>query len=515
MKTIIKMIGFGAVAFLGVLMNTSVAFAAATSCTTATLNGQVTQTNGVATNVWFEWGTNQTSVNSGLGAKTQTQVFTAPSFFSQPLSGLTENTIYYYRAVFSNIYGTSNGGVLSLTTPLCQTTQPTVTISADQTNVSYNNGTYLRWYPNNATSCFANGGTNGWSGTQNSVSGSFYTGALTNTTTYSITCSNNSGSTSASVTVWVGAGTNYTNTYNTYGTAPAATTLLATELTGNTARLNGLVFTSASQSSNTWFEWGESSSLGNSSTVINVGALPVVKHDTILSGLVSGRTYYYRIVAENTYGKIYGTIMSFVSETPVVQDTTTVISQPVTRTVTVVARGASTQSLASLAIDGGAETIANGEKRSYHITWKNTNGGALKNVVVRVTLPTSMSFESATNGSYSSADNTITVGVGALEVGATGDMLVSATTNNNVTQGQLIVVTANMVYTSASNVQGDVVAYVTHTVVRAQNGLGANLFGAGPFLPTTLFEWMILIILVLILVLLGNHLYGRFSGEVH
>jgi hypothetical protein len=78
-----------------------------------------------------------------------------------------------------------------------------------------------------------------------------------------------------------------------------------------------------------------------------------------------------------------------------------------------------------------------------------------------------------------------------------------------------MVVTANMVYTSLSNVQGDVVAYVTHHVERTQTALGASVFGLGAFLPTTLFGWMILVILVLILVLLGNHVYGRFSDSTH
>jgi hypothetical protein len=43
----------------------------------------------------------------------------------------------------------------------------------------------------------------------------------------------------------------------------------------------------------------------------------------------------------------------------------------------------------------------------------------------------------------------------------------------------------------------------------------ASQFGAGSFLPTTLFEWMILAILTLLLMLLGNHLYGRFLGAKH
>ncbi len=498
--------------------------------------------------------------------------------------------------------------------------QPTVSISADSTNISQNNGTTIRWYPNNATSCSTSGGANGWAGSQNSTGGSFNTGALTGNTTYSINCTNSNGSSSmSSVTVYVGSqqsgtsqpsvtttsanpsndfavlggyvnpngtndttrwfewgssssfgnttqqlsqgslasnysatlsglnqnatyyyravarnsqGTVYgstfsfttlpaTSTTSVSGSAPAVTTLFATEITRSTARLSGLVFASGSQPSTAFFQWGETASFGNTTESVNVGNLTVVRHDRTLSGLADGRTYYYRIVAENTYGRVYGTTISFTSGAPIIQNTTTIIRQPVTRTVAVIARGISTQSLATITINGGAEVITNGEKRAYHVTWRNTNGSALKNVVVRVTLPKVMNFESATIGAYSKEDNTVTVEVKDLVVGASGETFVFATADNGLVDGQLVVITASMVYTTISDIQGDAIAYTTHkgvhttvsAIEKETNNLGANLFGAGEFLPTTLFGWMLLFILVLILVLLGNHVYGRFSGS--
>src|SRR3989338_6650132 len=69
---------------------------------------------------------------------------------------------------------------------------PSVDISADQTFVNFGISTTIRWFSSNATSCQASGGTSGWSGAKN-LSGSFPTGSLASTKTYTITCFNSSG----------------------------------------------------------------------------------------------------------------------------------------------------------------------------------------------------------------------------------------------------------------------------------------------------------------------------------
>src|SRR3989339_914996 len=605
----------------------------AVTCNSATLNGAVV-TNGISTEVWFEWGT-----SSSLGSATQHQTFTTNSNFSQIVSGLAPSTLYYYRAVASNSAGTAQGNILSFSTTACSIpasqSAPTVTTnSATNTSVDFAvlngyvnpNGTndtayWFEWgtstglgnqtahYSQGAsasnisatlsgltsnttyyyrataqntqgvvygsiisfttgvsntcgTSCNSTIATvstrnadtssdyavlNGYvdpNGTSNTVrwfewgssislgnstqrlsQGSYasnfsatLTGLVSNTTYYYRAAALNSSGTVYGSILSFTTGYTDTRTINVVSVAPTATTLFATELTSANAKLNGLVFTSATQPSSAWFEWGTNSSLGNKTQTFSVGTAPTIKHSNFINGLTSGQTYYYRIVAENSYGKNYGSIMSFVSErATVVPDTTVILNTPVrtntVRTTTIINRGSSAQSLVALALDGGAEVIVSGEKRGYHVTWKNESTQSLKNVVLRVTLPPSMNFESATNGSYSSADNTVTVDLKTLAPKQDGELFVFAVANRKLTQGQLVVVTANMVYTDTQGVQGDAIAYATHRGEQAQNSFGANLFGAGSFLPTSLFEWILLLILVLILVLLGNHLYGRFSDE--
>ena len=88
---------------------------AATSvgATTAILNGNVTA-NGLATNVWFEWGP-----NSSLSAFISTAYQSAGSgttnlSVNTPLTGLSTGTTYYYRVAANNSSGTTKGFILAI-----------------------------------------------------------------------------------------------------------------------------------------------------------------------------------------------------------------------------------------------------------------------------------------------------------------------------------------------------------------------------------------------------------------
>lgn len=157
------------------------------STTTTTINGYVGLNGNSSVSVWFEWGPTQS-----LGSSTTQQTFYSDSNFSQQIYGLVENTTYYYRAMGRDDAGTETGEIKSFRTTCSNQNQPSVSLTADDTNIDMDDNTILRWSSTNATSCFGSGGTNGWSGNK-SLSGSFNTGDLDNTESYSITCTNNSG----------------------------------------------------------------------------------------------------------------------------------------------------------------------------------------------------------------------------------------------------------------------------------------------------------------------------------
>ncbi|MFZ2149977.1 MAG: hypothetical protein WAV15_02355 [Minisyncoccia bacterium] len=114
-------------------------------------------------------------------------------------NSLTRDTTF--NITCKNDEGSSSDSATVRVVNVVNNTQPTVLIYADSTNISYNSATFIRWSTANATSCFASGGSLGWPGTKSIGPGSFYTGSLTSSRTYTITCSSGSGSATDSVTV--------------------------------------------------------------------------------------------------------------------------------------------------------------------------------------------------------------------------------------------------------------------------------------------------------------------------
>jgi hypothetical protein len=453
--------------------------------------------------------------------------------FSSSISGLSQNSTYYYRAVAQNSQGTVYGNTISFTNGGncnsngwygdCGDNNNLVTVNTRNADTSSTfaalngyvdpngSGDTVHWFEWGSN--YSLGQSTQYVSQGNSAS-SFSTtvsGLNPNSTYYYRAAARSSAG-----TVY-GSILSFTTIYTAptpnpiVGTSPTVTTLLATGITRQSAVLNGLVYNSNGVSANAWFEWGTNTSLSNKTQSSVVGNLAVARYADTITGLSSGQTYYYRIVAENIYGRVYGSTLSFTAD-----DSTVVINNPpqvITRTVTVVNNtGVGIGSLVDLKMDGGNDTIAKGEKRVYHVTWENISKQTLKNVVLRVTFPQAMSIDSATRGSYAPTDNAVVVEIGTLAPAEKGETFIFAVGGESLVIGQLAVVTANLVYTVPTGTQGDAIAYVTHRVVDSVTyGLGASIFGSGSFLPTTLLGWVIILILVLVLVLIGNHVYGRFA----
>ncbi|TSC91333.1 MAG: serine threonine rich antigen [Parcubacteria group bacterium Licking1014_17] len=115
---------------------------------------------------------------------------------SESTGNLTSNKTFTITC--NNQFGSDTD---SVTVKVRQATLPTVDIKANGSNgpitINYNTSATLSWNSTNADSCVA---SNGWSGNK-STSGSESTGNLTSNKTYTITCSNQYGSDSDSVTV--------------------------------------------------------------------------------------------------------------------------------------------------------------------------------------------------------------------------------------------------------------------------------------------------------------------------
>src|SRR5574337_1225790 len=92
---------------------------------------------------------------------------------------------------------------------------------------------------------------------------------------------------------------------------PQCTTGSATNVTSNSATLNGLVNANG-LSTTAWFEYGMTSgSYGNKLPTQSISGSSDTSVSDIISGLSEGTTYYYRLVAQNSAGTTYGAEKSF------------------------------------------------------------------------------------------------------------------------------------------------------------------------------------------------------------
>jgi hypothetical protein len=166
-----------------------------------------------------------------------------------------------------------------------------------------------------------------------------------------------------------------------------------------------------------------------------------------------------------------------------------------------------------LTIDGGGESIVSGERRRYHVTWKNISNQNLTDVVLRVLFPAAMNVETATGGSFKKADNTLTLNINRLNVNESGEMFITASTKSGLAERETVIVVANLVFTDNSNRQNDAVAYAIHRIENNMNLLGAGAFFTGTFLFSNIFGWLLLLILILIIILLVRHLYEQRNAK--
>jgi uncharacterized repeat protein (TIGR01451 family) len=191
-----------------------------TGSITVNVNGSC---NTIVNGGWSSWSDQNTQCGYS-GVQTRTCTNPSPSGGGASCSGASTQpytnvacttysyqypTPYSYQTPYPYQYPTPSTYSYQYPTPSTYSyqtpyiSQPTVVIYADSINLAYNGTTVIRWSTTNATSCFASNGSIGWAGTKSIGPGSFYTGSLRNSETYSITCSNGSTSATDSVTVAV------------------------------------------------------------------------------------------------------------------------------------------------------------------------------------------------------------------------------------------------------------------------------------------------------------------------
>ncbi|MDD5720993.1 MAG: hypothetical protein PHT16_00895 [Candidatus Pacebacteria bacterium] len=173
------------------------------------------------------WMNSNATSGSGIVVPNVTTTYSITCYGTNGLSATASATVYVNQVQQTCLDRNANnyGGVLPCTynnyIQVCQdpnainyrgvlpciyravNNQPTVTVYSDKVSVPYNGTATVRWITTNATSCYASGGSVGWAGAKSIGPGSFFTGSLTSSKSYTLTCSNSFGSATDSETISV------------------------------------------------------------------------------------------------------------------------------------------------------------------------------------------------------------------------------------------------------------------------------------------------------------------------
>ena len=339
----------------------------------------------------------------------------------------------------------------------------------------------------------------------------------------------------------------YGNTYVPY-VAPQVTkfnsvvTSIATQVTMNSGRCNGIGLIANNAQSTGWFEFGETPSLGRTTTSSAIGSSDTAPFSNVLTNLKAHTTYYCRAVMQNQYGIVKGDIVPFttkstnvtyvrpVSKTVIKNTTTTtkknqiicidgsIVSVGSQSSATLLSQG---EKLVALQMVKTGGTLSANDTVSYNLSYKNLSDSRLTNVVVKVTIPQEITNVNSTVGNYDEATHILTLNQDTIDPYTEGVITWTGKVSSDAPVGKSIVTTAYVVYTVPStSVQDEVTAYVVGSIIPSTDKFadtGAkNVIGAGSdrgFLPNSLVEWLALIAIAFIIYILGRSVYASYKED--
>lgn len=302
----------------------------------AMLNGTLNE-GSLSITGWFELGTNPNSLNMSTNP---TYYNSLSSNYNALVSGLYNNTTYYFRAVAENFQGRIYGNILSFTTgynPYYDTnnlnyesiygTQPAITTNS-ATSISGNsavlngfvNGSNLAttaWFEWGINVSFTNSTAQNSYGYGVSAYNTTLTGLTPNTIYhFRAVAQNAKGRVFGNTVSFTTGSISYLNYPNQpISSELKASTNSAISISATSAKLSALIVNSGIIPSITWFEWGPTINLGEKTEIISTGNYPAVKHINTLSGLTPKTTYYFRAVAENNFSRSISETTYFITDT--------------------------------------------------------------------------------------------------------------------------------------------------------------------------------------------------------
>ncbi len=444
------------------------------SANSALLEGIVDVTSHPA-EVWFEYGT-----SNFLGQSTAKNMeglnFSAKKF-GAVISGLTANTTYYFQAVGRNIdtnlevrgqlltfstnntviqsnYSNStdaNSGYYTSSSAPEVTTNPAILDSIDVNSATLDS--YIKSNGSNTVAWFEYGtndslgqATEDWGVSVTAYQVDFQkkiTGLMPDTIYYFRAAARNDygtiyGSTYVFKTKEIATGITFSQ--------PTVLTSPAMLIKDNSALLNGSAIANNAET-NVWFEWSEDPNMNNGvnrnvSQSIGAGSNEVYAAYS-LTNLTVNKTYYFRLVAQNSYGTTRGNINKF----------TTIHYVAPTQTVKTVNASNGTQ-VAQISVNNDAISLSGefdnnnpraGTKTVYALSYTNNTNLVIRDAVLKVTLPNEVSYLASSFANVNQNGNTITLKIGDIAAKGTGSASIRVRITD-LAKAQVIKFTTNLSY---------------------------------------------------------------------
>ncbi|MCK9187024.1 MAG: fibronectin type III domain-containing protein [Candidatus Colwellbacteria bacterium] len=312
----------------------SVAATSVTSKTSsaATLNGSV-DANGKLTEYWIEYGTNNNFQYSTIRYSIGSSSYAIG--VSRRVTGLSASTTYQYKVIASNSAGKNVSNVVEFTTSGSSNEntndEPSIgnapsavatgysSVTSNSANISGSidpNGLYTEYWAEYGTNNSFSSRTSSYyiSSSDSSKSVNLSLSGLSSNTVYKFKfiAKNSKGSIASNVMQFT---TSSSGSIVTEGDAPSVSLSSAYSITKDSAVLSGSVNPNSSWTEY-WFEYGtNSNSLVYSTPKWSVsstsGNTPV---SSSVYNLQNNTTYYYRLVANNSYGTRYSSVWNFITQ---------------------------------------------------------------------------------------------------------------------------------------------------------------------------------------------------------
>ena len=308
-------------------------------------------------------------------------------------------------------------------------------------------------------------------------------------------------------------GSTSSNSSNLSG--PSVVTNGPASVSATSVSVNGSINPNNSNTS-FWFEFGSSQSLGQKTSIQSLGSGSSWQLVTgNISGLTSGATYYYRVVAQNNFGTNFGDIKSFTTSTgqngatsqgsnngqvlgsiatsngtsgngSVSAGSSTATRQTANKVV--VSKTNSRPSFISLeyslADDGALVHVADnikpgpGDDFTYTVVYKNDTAYLFSNSKLKVIIPSEAHYVSSNLEPLQISGNIVEFDLRNIQSGSQGEVVVVSKIREGVAADTNLIFTSVLTYKDRLGVQLATTSYLTVKTGRDGTSLSASFLGA-------------------------------------